>query len=454
MKNTKKEVTMTGRRNGLCPHCYKPRKPKGVGVYKLFGALTVFNGVFFGICALCTLVIILFDGEGDARIMALCFGIALLLSWKVKKVLKNKMDAQPCSFCGKNVAGELVGLPSDDFVPKSSNHIEKGDIDLENTQQKVCACCGAYNPRSNKICNECGVKFGTILTVNEGKKRIWQYTCPGCGNVYQLKKNSLFIIVMIVIGLCLVFSGFLSAILIGILCFVLVGLHLTGKRSFFATKKCPVCHKTPFEIWREKQITGPRLKARIEREEKRNQKILQRKETKLVVFYAGVNNWIGTSKIRRGLLQIILIIRNLICIGMILLPGNISVSWGGIGFPKTMLYGDVVFNFGGTVHSALLCGTILLIWITSALNLSKKTRSSGLGLKMGILTTLAEITLIILNSQKDWKYINDGFVYNVSYDATIIVNLGFLICLIITFLESVSVYYIEREKRYDELTKK
>lgn len=90
-------------------------------------------------------MIILFDGEGDDGIMTLCFGIALLLSWKVRKVLKNKMDAQPCSFCGKNVAGELVGLPADDFVPKSSNHIENVDVDLEDTQQKVCACCGNYH---------------------------------------------------------------------------------------------------------------------------------------------------------------------------------------------------------------------------------------------------------------------------------------------------------------------
>ena len=444
---------------GVCPHCGKSFSPEGSGTYKLLKALSVVVGIFFGFFAFLTLLVLL-GGEGAAWVFALIFGAGLVAISFGKKKVRAKMDEAPCPHCEKNKKGDVVGTPSVETTQttvSAEQHIASTPTINQNSgETKMCARCRAQNAKANKTCSECGFTFGKIISATDGKNKFGLVTCPGCGSVYQVKKNVPFIVIMALLGMASLsvwMPGFLFLLnpLLAGLFITLAIMHAVGKLQFLSIKKCTVCNKTPLAVFVQRK--------RKVAEEKRDQKLFSRSNSALIQGVSSLNAWLENNISKANLLPIGTIVSTVIFAVMMFISNEVVLSWeGSIEKTQDLMYLDAILNFGGPLQVISLLSLAFLFIATIITNFLPRLRLNGVSMILGFITGIVEIVLAVSNSAlQEFEYsvynkmLGERIVYDGQY-STGIVNIGIIISAIIMIAIVFIAHMIEKEKRYLTLT--
>lgn len=455
---------------GVCPHCGKLFSPEGSGTYKLLKVLSVVVGIFFGLFALLTLINI-FSGAGEAWVFALFFGAGLLAISFGKKKVSAKMDKMPCPYCGKNRKGETVGTPSEEIatflVSGEQPGVSTPTINQISGETKMCARCRAQNEKANKACSECGFTFGKIISATDGKHKFGLVTCPGCGSVYQVKKNVPFIVIMALLGMVFLsiwMPGFLFLLnlLLAGLFITLAILHAVGKLKLFSLRRCTACKKTAMAIFAQRkfeQIKNKCDQKHKANEAKRDQKLLQRTDSAFVKFVSSINTGMVNKISKANLFPFGTIVSVVIWTIMMFITNEAVFSWEGIiEGSQDIAYLDAILNYGGPLQIIPLLSLVFLFTITIITNFIPRLRLSGIPLIFGLLTGIVEFLLFVANfALQKFEYpryiLGEWIVYEGQYSVGI-VNTGIIVSAVIMIAIVFMSYMIEKEKRYLILTAK
>lgn len=449
--DTSKKITILSTQ--ACPHCGMPFAPAGIEKYTPLKIASIIVCIFFCLFAL---PIVTGTAAIGAYIFSLIFGAIFAVIESKKKNLLAQMNKEACPHCGKNKKGELIGIPSYNTVPLAENNETSQSPALYNEvsgETKICARCRAQNTASNSICNKCGFKFGNIIAATDGTKKFGLTTCPSCGSVYEVRKNRFFIVAMAFLGIASIsvwwLPGFLMMLhpIIAIGFFTLAIIHEKGMLLSLSIKKCTECHKTP-------------LKASFERNAKRrDQKILARKDTPFVRIISSLNAAIERITPQVNSCPIAIIPAALILCAMLFVSGEAEIYWEGIEIEsENIMYLDAVYNFGEEFHLVLLVCLSVLFFVTLIINLFPIARLNGLGLIFGVISSVAEIFLVIANyGLNDFQYYKYAYGETVIYDGFYpikTVNIGLLVSAAILLTAVIIAHLVEKEKRYLKLTAK
>jgi len=470
--------------NGLCPHCYKPFSPNGTGTLKLLKLASLIIGILFGFFAFLSLILLI-GGEGSVWIFALIFGALLLGVTYLKKMTLKKMHYEACPHCGKNYNGEQIASPAveeinndtvnsdaaktDTFTAKEellSAPVSAKNLPLEN-DEKTCARCRARNTKSNRACTECGFVFGRIIPATDGKNKFGITTCPGCGSVYQVSRNTPFIVIFALLGIISLFLP--MPVMLFFLNFVLAAaffgiavLHYIGKLQFLSIKKCTVCHKTALSInikKHTKKIHNSYTKRITKYVEKRDQKLVNRRINPFIKTVSSINNWIEKHIGNANPFPFGIILSTVLFAIAMFITNDAFLYFEGIEKEqKSFLYLEAIINFGNQAQTIPLIILPFLFIGTFITNFRKKLRLNGFGMVAGFLTAILEIILAIANTAlANFKYY--GYIYGerIKYDgyySTNNINAFLIISAIILVLFVLASYLIEKEKHYTLLKSK
>ncbi len=435
---------------GICQHCGKPFAPKGTFACSVLRAIKIIAIILFSFVAFITLIGVL-TGTYGGIIVSTIFGIILLVPTCLYKKIRKSMELIPCPHCGMSMKGELVGKPSNEqattidnstFANITTNEAFEGEY-------KTCARCRSQNAFSAKKCTSCGFKFGRIVEVKNGKQRHGLTTCPGCGEVYETKKNvPLIALLCIVGGLCCIWfplgAQMFAHILLIISIFSIAILHAKGKLKFLSVKKCTVCKKTPLQIFLRKK-SDQFQQARIS-------KLLNRKTTPFNSLMANLNKTLEAKYKSKNVFSYIPIASLVIYIVSLLFSNKLSVYLDGdVISSRKLPYLDILANFYGVI--LIIVGIVILTSIlTIIFCMLRGFLYKTISLITAIITVVLEILVILANttmgSFEYTKYeYGEWIVYGGSFDAGL---MSFIMALsaVILLASAILSYGIEKERAY------
>ncbi len=242
-----------------------------------------------------------------------------------------------CSKCGAQVN------EGTSFCPNCGNRLqaevttEKEPQSMYDGETKICARCKKPSPVNTTKCDVCGQKFGTVVAEKQGKLKLLFMTCPGCGEVYEVRKNKAIIAILCGLGGLLTLIGFLP----GIAMLIIGILHACGKFESWMIKRCHNCHMTPMQIAMEK-----RRKSLPESEKKKK----ERKENAFTSFISQVNQKIGPY----NFFKFIPIASYVLFVIAFFMPGDLRSEYRN---KDGMTFGDILLNFA----SELLIISIIIV---------------------------------------------------------------------------------------------